>query len=121
MSMNDVINELLQKNTSIGALVVIKNDGSVVYSFGQWQVDGAALINSIKNKDPSVTIQGVKYSTLTNTGTTYLATNIQGQGHVVGAAIGDKGWIIAYVGANADRKVASKDVFETASKLVNAI
>ena len=121
MSMNDIINDLLQKNTSIGALVVIKNDGSVVYSFGQWQVDGSALLNSIKNKAPSITIQGVKYSTLTNTEDSYVATNIQGQGHVVAAAIGNKGWIVAYVGANADKSAALRDVFNTASKLVNAI
>ena len=121
MNMNNAINELIQKNTNIGAVVVIKKDGSIVYSFGQWQVDGPALLNSIKNKDASVTIQGVKYSTLTNTEDSYIATNIKGQGHVIAAAIGDKGWIVAYVGANADKSAALRDVFNTAAKLVNTI
>ncbi|MGQ4833379.1 MAG: hypothetical protein ACP6IS_05770 [Candidatus Asgardarchaeia archaeon] len=120
MSVNDVVNEILARHANVGAVVVFKNDGTIVHTAGQWQLNPNEIIDVIKNKKPSIVIQGVKYSVLTNTEDSFTASNLQGLGHVIGAAIDEKGWVIVYASKDADMKEVLRTLLSAANKL-NAI
>jgi len=49
------------------------------------QVDGAALLNAWKNKEPGINIAGTRFSTMVNDfeGGNYVARNVGGAGTVV--------------------------------------
>ncbi|MHA1596604.1 MAG: hypothetical protein ACTSYT_02995 [Candidatus Asgardarchaeia archaeon] len=112
-----VVNGLFSKDSNIGALAIIGLDGTVKGLFGQWSIDGSAFMNAINNKEPSITVQGVKYSILTSTEHSFIATNIKGMGYLVGASIPDKAWVVVYLGPDGDPKLAQKELFEILGKL----
>ncbi|MHA1506806.1 MAG: hypothetical protein ACTSR0_06485 [Candidatus Asgardarchaeia archaeon] len=112
-----VVNELFSKDSNVGALAIIGMDGTVKGIFGQWSIDGSTFINAINNKEQSITIQGVRYSILTSTETSFIATNIKGLGYLVGASIPDKAWVVVYLGPEGDPKFALKELFGVVGKL----
>jgi len=121
MGVADVVNEIMAKHVQIGAVVIFRNDGTIVHSVGQWQLNPNEILDVIKNKQPSITIQGVKYSIFTNTEDSFIASNLQGLGHVIGAAINDKGWIIVYAGKDADKAEILRTLIGASSKLKNLV
>ena len=121
MSINDIVNDILARHSDVGAVVVFKNDGTIMHTVGQWQLNPNEIIDVIQNKKPSIVIQGVKYSVLTNTEDSFTASNLQGLGHVVGAAIDEKGWVIVYAGKDADMKEILRTLLSAANKLKTVI
>ncbi len=111
------IDQLLATNEQISAICILDNAGSVLHSVNEWQVDGTALIQSIVERKPAVEIQGIKYSSLQIDPVRLIASNRQGQGHVVASKIGEKGWIVAYVIPEGDMQGAYLNTVKAANQL----
>lgn len=117
-----IISALMSRNQDIGAVAIISKDGNLVYSTGNWQINPSEVLDAITKRSPSIVVQGVKYSTLTATDDSYVATNVtQGLGHVVAAAISKKGWIVSYVGPNGDKGNVLRELFNASSQLVSLL
>ncbi|MHA1409092.1 MAG: profilin family protein [Candidatus Odinarchaeia archaeon] len=121
MSIEDFSKNLMTNNNTITATAVISLDGSILYQTQNWTVDGGSIINSFKNKEPSLNIQGIKYSTLDVNEDRLIATNVAGQGHIVAAAVGTKALLVAYVNSSGDPRSAYIEVDKTARELAKAI
>nr|MDO8133702.1 hypothetical protein [Candidatus Njordarchaeum guaymaensis] len=117
----NVCRNLFTANDTIGAIAVLDNNGRVLYASKNWRVNGDQLINSWRNKDPSVTIQNVRYSTLQTTEERLIATNVTGKGHIVMSTVGDKGILIAYVLPKGDPAGSYADVCRTADMIRRVI
>ncbi|WXG43307.1 MAG: hypothetical protein WED04_04580 [Promethearchaeati archaeon SRVP18_Atabeyarchaeia-1] len=117
---DDVVKDLVSVNNTIGAIAVIDSNGRVVYATQNWKVDGAELINSWRNKAPSVSVQSVRYSTLQATEERLIAKNVAGKGHIVMSTVGEKGVLIAYVTAQGDPQVGYADVARAAASIRDA-
>lgn len=120
-SMDDVFKNLVSVNNTIGAMAVLDNNGKVVYASQNWKVNGDELVNSWRNKDPSVSIQSVRYSTLSVTEERLIATNVGGKGHIVMSTVGDKGIVIAYVTPQGDPGGSYADICRAANMIRNMI
>ena len=71
--------------------VVVDESGKVLASKGSLTID-PNIISTITNKEPSVTLQGTKYTTLTVEEDRYIALNIPQQEYFAGIKTGDK-WV----------------------------
>lgn len=120
-SMDEIFRNLVSVNNTIGAIAVLDNSGKVVFATQNWKVNGDELINSWRKKDPSVSIQSVKYSTLSVTEERLIATNVGGKGHIVMSTVGDKGIVIAYVTPQGDPGGSYADICRVADMIRNAI
>jgi hypothetical protein len=120
-SLDDVFKSLTAANNTIGAMAVLDNSGNVVYATQNWKVNGGDLINSWRNKDPAVSIQSVKYSTLSVTEERLIATNVGGKGHIVMSTVGDKGIVIAYVTPQGDPGGSYADICRAADMIRSII
>ncbi|MFX0134515.1 MAG: hypothetical protein ACFFDN_12820 [Candidatus Hodarchaeota archaeon] len=67
-------------------------------------------MSSWRQQQPSIVVQGIKYSTLQCTQERLVATNIMGQGHIVCANFKDQHITIAYVTPDGGAGVAYMDV-----------
>ncbi|MHA1835936.1 MAG: profilin family protein [Candidatus Odinarchaeia archaeon] len=106
MSFEEVSNTVIKSNNMITATALIKMDGSILYQTNNWQINGGEIINAFKNKESSITIQGIKYSVLDVNEDRLIATNVSGKGHIVGVAVDDKALFIAYVSGEGDPRTA---------------
>lgn len=118
---DDVVKDLVSVNNTIGAIAVLDANGRVVYTTQNWKVNGSELIDSWRNKAPSVSVQSVKYSTLQATEERLIATNVSGKGHIVMSTVGEKGVLIAYITAQGDAQVGYADVARAAASIRNAL
>jgi hypothetical protein len=116
-SIEDVFRNLVSVNNTIGAMAVLDNAGNVVYATQNWKVNGTELMNSWRNKDSSVSIQSVRYSTLSVTEERLIATNVGGKGHIVMSTVGDKGIVIAYVTPQGDPGGSYADICRAADMI----
>ncbi len=115
MSVEEVAKSLITGD--IGATAIISMTGEVIYQTPNWSVDGAHAINTYKNREPNIIIQGVKYSVIDVNEDRLIATNVGGQGHIVGAAIGAKGLLLGYVSPNGDARTAYIQIDKAARQL----
>jgi predicted regulator of Ras-like GTPase activity (Roadblock/LC7/MglB family) len=115
-----VVRDLIGVNNTIGAIAVLDNNGRVIYTTENWQVNGSDVVNSWRKRDPSVTIQSVKYSTLQTTEERLIATN-KSKGHIVMSTVGDKGLLIAYVLPQGDAQGSYADVCRAADQIRRVI
>ena len=120
-SVDEIFKSLVSVNNTIGAMAVLDNNGKVVYATQNWKVNGNELINSWRNKDAAVSIQSVKYSTLSVTEERLIATNVGGKGHIVMSIVGDKGIVIAYVTPQGDPGGSYADICRAADMIKNVI
>jgi hypothetical protein len=116
-----VVRNLFTENNTIGAIAVLDKNGRVLYATENWKVNGNELINSWRNKDPSVTIQNVRYSTLQTTEERLIATNVSGKGHIVMSTVGDKALLIAYILPQGDAQGSYADVCRAADQIRSVI
>jgi predicted regulator of Ras-like GTPase activity (Roadblock/LC7/MglB family) len=115
-----VVRDLIGVNNTIGAIAVLDNNGRVIYTTENWQVDGSDVVNSWRKRDPSVTIQSVKYSTLQTTEERLIATN-KSKGHIVMSTVGDKALLLAYVLPQGDAQGSYADVCRAADQIRRVI
>jgi len=120
-SFDEIFKSLVSANNTIGAMAVLDSSGKVVYATQNWKVNGGELLNSWRNKDPSVSIQSVKYSTLSVTEERLIATNVGGKGHIVMSTVGDKGLVIAYVTPQGDPGGSYADICRAADMIRSVI
>jgi hypothetical protein len=120
-SFDEIFKSLVSANNTIGAMAVLDSSGKVVYATQNWKVNGGELLNSWRNKDPSVSIQSVKYSTLSVTEERLIATNVGGKGHIVMSTVGDKGIVIAYVTPQGDPGGSYADICRAADMIKSVI
>jgi len=121
MSVEQLAGGLITTGGSIGATAVISMKGEILYQSSNWRVDGAHTVNVYKNKEPSITIQGVKYSVIDVNEDRLIATNVGGRGHIVGAVIGSKALLIGYVAPNGDARTAYIEIDKTARQLAKIL
>ncbi len=110
--------ELMQNNPQITAIAVARNDGSVVWQTSNWNIvaDVPQILQVQRTKGNSITVQGIKYSTISATPDRLVTTNVGGQGHIIVAKAGNNGWVIAYAVPDADHSMAYFDVARAAAK-----
>jgi len=121
VGIEDVVKNLVATNNTIGAIAVLDSNGKIMFTTQNWQLDGSQVIDSWRKKDPSVSIQNVKYSTLQATEERLIATNVTGKGHIVMSTMGDKGIVIAYVLPNGDPASSYADVWRAADMIQRVI
>ncbi|MHA1299849.1 MAG: hypothetical protein ACTSO9_10470 [Candidatus Helarchaeota archaeon] len=106
---------LMEANSTVTAVCICDGQGSVIYQTSNWDItsDIITLLNSWRQQQPSIVVQGIKYSTLQCTQERLVATNIMGQGHIVCANFKDQNITIAYVTPDGGAGVAYMDVART--------
>lgn len=114
MSFQQDYDKMIKEGT-IQALVIVNiNDGSVYWTSGNWELNGPEFLKAWAEKQPSVTVQGIKYSVIDITDDRLVATNVKGQGHAVAAKCPTQPYVfIAYSSAN----VSVKDAYTGTAKL----
>lgn len=117
MSIDKFSQNLISSGNNIGATAVISMDGRIVHQTSNWSVDGGHVIKVFTNKEPSISIQGVKYSTIDVSEDRIVATNVGGKGHIVGANIGGKAILIGYVASSGDARSAYIEIDKAARQL----
>mgnify|MGYP000105980848 CR=1 FL=1 len=80
-----------QLEPEVDNLVVMDESGKVLASKGSLTID-PNIISTIANKEPSVTLHGIKYTTLTVEEDRYIALSIPQQEYFAGIKTGDK-WV----------------------------
>lgn len=77
--------------SEVDNLIVMDESGKVLASKGSLTID-PDVMTTIANKEPSVTLHGIKYTTLTVEEDRYIALNIPQQEYFAGIKAGDK-WV----------------------------
>ena len=131
MSIENMIDELLDVEQNVYGVAIIGKDGSLVRQTENWDISGDL------NKDEglnillqtklelgqkgmtSIVIQGVKYMIVENTEERKIATNITGKGHVIicPIPIGGTGALVCYINPQVGPRDALFAVQEYAKKL----
>ena len=88
MSIENIAKQL---EAEVDNLVIMDESGNILTSKGSLTLD-PDIISTIINKEPSVTLKGAKYTTLTVEEDRYIALNIPHQEYFAGIKAGDK-WI----------------------------
>ncbi|NVM01747.1 MAG: hypothetical protein HWN67_05405 [Candidatus Helarchaeota archaeon] len=106
------VKRLLTANNTVTAVTVVDGAGGVLFQTNNWDItsDIITILNSWRQQQPSIVVQGIKYSTLQCTQERLVATNIMGQGHIVCANFQDQHITIAYVTPDGGAGVAYMDV-----------
>ena len=133
MSVDNVIDELLNAEENVHAVAIIGKDGNLVTQTENWDVSGnLAAINALIRDNPelgqksaasSIEIQGVKYMIVENELERKIATNITGKGHLIIAPSppGGTGAIVCYINPAAGPRDALLNVQDAARKLQSLI
>lgn len=112
MDYESAVRRLLAANNTVTAVTIVDGAGGVLYQTSNWDItsDIISILNSWRQQQPSIVVQGIKYSTLQCTQERLVATNIMGQGHIVCANFKDQYITIAYVTPDGGAGVAYMDV-----------
>ncbi len=132
MSVEGIIDELLNEEENIFGIAIIGKDGSLVTQTENWDVSAdLGLINELIKNNPdlgakgigTVVIQGVKYMVVENTEERKIGTNITGKGHLIVCPIpiGGTGGLVCYINPQAGPRDALLNVQTYALKLANLI
>ncbi|MHA1237725.1 MAG: hypothetical protein ACTSSJ_00525 [Candidatus Odinarchaeia archaeon] len=113
-AIGSLLDQLMQADRTILATALIDMSGNILYQTNNWTLSGPEIIAAFKDKAPSIVIHGVRYSTLTVTEDSLIATNIKGQGHIIGTTVGDKGLLLCYATSEGDPKVVYMELIRIA-------
>ncbi|MFB0559919.1 MAG: profilin family protein [Candidatus Lokiarchaeia archaeon] len=116
---DSVIAQLQAKNPSVTAIAILTLDGQVMYQTNNWNIvaDAPNLIAAWREKQPSIYVQGIKYSTLSATDERLVATNVSGMGHIIMATARYRALLMAYVTPEGDTQGSYVDVSRAAAQL----
>lgn len=135
MSIENIIDELLEVEQNIYGVAIISKDGTLITQTENWDIsedlnkkDGINELLGIKLElgqkgMTSIVIQGLKYMIVENTEERKIATNIAGKGHVIicPIPIGGPGALVCYINPQVGPRDALFAVQEYAQKLLNKI
>ena len=108
MSLNDLIDQLINAEPNVYGVAVVDKNGSLVTQTENWDISkDLNQINELLRTKlelgqqgmSSITIQGIKYMIVENTEERKIGTNIRGQGHLIICPIpigGDAG-LVTYI------------------------
>lgn len=109
MSFDELITNIMSQNPSITA-IAIESNGSILYQTQNWDLssDVSTLIDLWQSCQGggSIIVQGIKYLCLDISPERLIATNIQGQGHIVASTGNSGNRLIAYVSPDGDARGA---------------
>jgi 2-phospho-L-lactate guanylyltransferase (CobY/MobA/RfbA family) len=131
MSIENMIDELLDVEQNVYGVAIIGKDGSLVTQTENWDISGDLIkedgLNQLLQTKlelgekgmTSIVIQGVKYMIVENTEERKIATNITGKGHVIicPVPIGGTGALVCYINPQVGPRDALFAVQEYAKKL----
>ena len=128
MSIENLIDDLLNEEDKVFGVAIIGKDGSLITQTENWDVSAdLGTINELIQNNPelgkkgitSTTIQGIKYMIVENTEERKIGTNITGKGHLIicPIPIGGSGALITYIDPAAGPRDALFTVQSFALKL----
>ena len=133
MSIDGVIDELLNVEENVHAVAIVGKDGSLLTQTENWDVSAdMGAINGLIRDNPglggksassSITVQGVRYMIVENEPERKIATNITGKGHLIlsPSPPGGTGGIVCFINPAAGPRDALLNVQDAAKKLANLI
>lgn len=118
--MEGIIAELQQVNPAIGAVTVYDwQKNQILYQSSEWEIsqDIGTILTAWTESEPSINVQGIKYSTLQCTAERYVGQNLQGQGAIVGGNHNNQLIVITWVSADGDAGGAYRDITKAMDKM----
>ncbi len=121
MSVEKIIDELLDADENIGGIAVISDNGSIISQTENWDLTAEAqnIINTVKGGS-SITLLGIKYMVVENTPERVIGTNVTGKGHIIIAPF-EGGLLVTFIIPQAGPRDALFNVQDFAKKLVGNI
>ena len=119
--MENIIAKLQQINPSIGAITVYDwQKNQILYQSAEWDItqDLGPILSVWMESQPSVLVQGIKYSTLQCTPERFVAQNLQGQGAILGANYQNRLIVIAWVAPDGDPGHAYRDITRSMDEML---
>ena len=131
MSIENIIDELLDVEQNVYGVAIIGKDGTLLTQTENWDISGdlikedglnvllQAKLELGQKGMTSIVIQGVKYMIVENTEERKIATNITGKGHVIicPIPIGGAGALVCYINPQVGPRDALFTVQDYAKKL----
>ena len=114
-----IITKLWNKNETVSAIAIMAgSNNSIIYQTDNWDLryDLGNIMSTWNAQGGSIEVLGVRYSTLQCTPERLVATNVRGQGHIVGAKDG-KIIAVAYLLPDADVGGSYMDVARCAGEI----
>ncbi len=132
MSIENIIDELLNEEQNIFGVAIVSLEGSIVTQTENWNITGdLPLINELLQTKielgekgmTSITVQGIKYMLVENTEERKIGTNITGKGHLIIAPIpiGGTGALVCYINPQAGPRDALFTIQSFALKLKDLV
>jgi predicted regulator of Ras-like GTPase activity (Roadblock/LC7/MglB family) len=133
MSIDNVIDELLNNEENVHALAIIGKDGSLITQTENWDISpDLAAINALIRDNPelggksastSITVNGIRYMIVENELERKISTNITGKGHLIIAPvpIGGTGALVCYCNPAAGPRDALFNVQDAAKNLTSLL
>ena len=108
MSIENIIDDLLDEEQKVFGVAIIGKDGTLITQTENWEISGdLGVLNELIQDNPelgkkgmtSITVQGIKYMIVENTEERKIGTNITGKGHLIicPIPIGGTGALICYI------------------------
>ena len=109
MSYDELVNNIMAEDPTITA-IAIESNGAIIHQTPNWDLsaDLSSVIGiwSSSQSGGSIKIQGVKYICLEVIPERLIATNVQGQGHIVASKGNSGNRIITYLSPEGDTRGA---------------
>ena len=121
--MENIITELQQLTPSIGAITVYEwQKNQILYQSPEWDIsqDLGTILTAWTETQPSILVQGIKYSTLQCTPERLICQNLGGQGAIVCANHENRLIMVAWVSADGAPGDAYRDLTKSLNKILQA-
>ncbi len=111
-------NLLFANNPKIHAFAVAK-DRAIIWQTDNWNLveDIDGILKSIQENSSQVSAGGVKYTRVSSSDSSYIATAAQNKGHLLLVRIEENSWAIAFAAPSAVPDLTVIDVKKTAIQL----
>ena len=132
MSVESLIDDLLNEDPNIHGVAIIGKDGSLVTQTANWDVSAdLGVINELIKDNPAlgakgvtaIALQGIKFMVVENTEERKIGTNITGKGHIILAPVpvGGTGGLLCFINPQVGPRDALFAVQNYALKLAQVL
>ena len=125
MSFQEWLNWLLNAGSGIIAVAVFKPSGECVYTTDNWQsaaTEGQVILNAWRSGKTQFSFGGVNFSVLKADPERLIATNVGGQGNIIGTkSVNGKYLVVGFVSPGVDFMIAYRDLAQFADGIENAL
>jgi predicted regulator of Ras-like GTPase activity (Roadblock/LC7/MglB family) len=121
MSVENLIDELIEQEQNVGGAAVVSIGGELISQTENWNLSSEidSILNAVESAKSTIVLLGMKYMVVENTPERIIGTNIQGKGHLILAPF-EKGVLVTYIIPQAGPRDALFNVQSFAQK-INAI